>query len=142
MQKILLSAICACGMVACASTGVSQSIPTPQQLLTDFCPIVNADLKVLSESPLLSSQQQSVVANIASINSNVCAAGAQIDVSDLQSLDQTAFPALIALVSAIPGLPDQQAILLGLTLAQPILAQVAQSVAAQAAVPAAASSAK
>jgi len=64
---------------------------------------------------------------VISMNAAVCAAGAVINVTDLQTLNATAFPALITLVSGLPNLPNQSAILLGLMLAQPILTQVINS---------------
>jgi hypothetical protein len=82
----------------------------------------------IAASPLLSAAQQQLLngvpgsasqPGIIAINSAVCAAGGQINVTDLQTLNDTAFPALIGLVGALPMLPNQPAILLGLTLAQP-----------------------
>lgn len=149
--------VLAVSLVGCANAPV-KLIP-PKQLVQDFCPIVNADLKVLAASPLLNTSQQELLngvpgdatkPGIIAINSAVCAAGGAIDASDLQKLNDTAFPALIGLVDALPMLPNQPAILLGLTLAQPILNQIVAQVlpaapaltppASGASVPAAASS--
>lgn len=134
-------AACFAMLVGCASTGAAPKlIVPPQQLLTDFCPVVNADLKVLSTSPLLAPAQQALVAKVLTVNTSVCSAGAQVNAADLQSLNDTLFPALIQLVGSLPMLPNQPAIMLGLTLAQPVLAQVVQAVEAQkAAAPVAAS---
>jgi hypothetical protein len=147
-------ALAACFVVFAGCSNAPIKLIPPQQLVTVFCPVVNADLKLLAASPLLSASQQQALngvpgdpthPGIIAINAAVCAAGGQIDVADLQRLNDTAFPALIGLVSALPMLPNQPAILLGLTLAQPILAQVmaqlpqATSPAAGASAPAAAS---
>ena len=132
-KKMLLAAgLAASSLFAgCATTGsTSTLVITPQQLITDFCPTVNADLKVLSGSTLLSASQQATVAQVLTINTAVCAAGASVNLADLQSLNATLFPALITLVSSIPGIPNQPAILLGLTLAQPVLAQAVAAVTA------------
>lgn len=125
-------ALSACFVVfaGCASSGAPKLIVPPQQLLADFCPVVNADLKVLASSPLLTAAQRDTVSSIEATNTEVCSAGAQIDLASLHALNATAFPALLELVSSIPGIPDQPAIMLGLTLAQPILAQVVQSIGA------------
>lgn len=104
-----------------------QKLATPQALLTDFCPVVNGDLKVLAASPLLTQAQQTLVGQIAADNAAVCAAGASVNVADLMTLNQTALPALMALVASIPGLPDAPEISLGLTLAAPILTQIIQT---------------
>ncbi|WP_154677983.1 hypothetical protein [Paraburkholderia nodosa] len=115
-------------------------IVTPQQLVTDFCPVVNADLKAIAASPLLNASQKVLLTGdpsdptkpgIIAINASVCAAGGIIDVTNLKTLNDTAFPALITLVGALPMLPNQPAILIGLTLAQPILNQVLTAVQAQ-----------
>jgi hypothetical protein len=149
-----LAAICLC-FAGCAAPGAAPkiTIPTPQQLVTDFCPVVNADLKMLGASPLLNASQQQMLngvpgdpskPGIVGINSAVCAAGGQINVTDLQQLNATAFPALIGLVAALPMIPNQPAILAGLMLAEPILTQIINSLpvatpAAPASAPAAAS---
>ncbi|MBB3258246.1 hypothetical protein F4827_003114 [Paraburkholderia bannensis] len=145
MKKLLL----AVGLVAsmlfagCATNGTTSApklIITPQQLATDFCPVVNADLAVIAASPLLNASQKVLLngdpsdatkPGIIAINKSVCAAGNTIDVTNLETLNNTAFPALITLVGALPMLPNQPAILLGLTLAQPILNQVLATVQAQ-----------
>jgi hypothetical protein len=135
-------ALAACFVVlsGCATNGAPKLIVPPAQLLNDFCPVVNADLKVLSGSPLLLPAQQELVSKVLTVNTSVCAAGSQIDSADLQTLNATLFPALVELVGSLPLLPNQPAIMLGLTLAQPILAQVVQAVEAQkAAAPVAAS---
>lgn len=127
--------VLAASLVGCANAPV-KLIP-PKQLVQDFCPIVNADLKVLAASPLLNAAQQELLngvpgdatkPGIIAINAAVCAAGGAIDASDLQKLNDTAFPALIGLVGALPMLPNQPAILLGLTLAKPILDQIVAQV--------------
>lgn len=121
----------AAALAGCANAPV-KLIP-PQQLVADFCPVVNADLNVLAKSPLLLPAQQEKLAGIATVNQAVCAAGSTIDITDLQKLNETAFPALIELVTSIPAIPNQPEILLGLTLAQPILAQVVAQMATAAA---------
>ncbi len=134
----------------CATNGkvtVPKLIVTPQQLVTDFCPTVNADLKLVAASTLLNASQKLLLngdpsdptkPGIIAINASVCAAGGVIDVTNLETLNNTAFPALITLVGALPMIPDQPAILLGLTLAQPILNQVLATIQAQQAAAAAA----
>lgn len=143
-KRMLLAAGIAASIVfaGCASPGgtVPKLVITPQQLVTDFCPIVNADLQVLAASTLLNASQKLLLngdpsdptnPGIIAINKSVCAAGGMINVTDLQTLNNTAFPALITLVGALPMLPNQPAILLGLTLAQPILNQVLATIQAQ-----------
>ena len=140
-------ALAACFAMLAGCTNAPIKLIPPQQLATGFCPVVNADLDVLSKSPLLTADQRELLKGvpgdparpgIIAVNKAICTAGGQIDVKDLQAFNATLFPALITLVSAVPALPNQPAILLGLTLAQPILAQVTMQLVA--AVPVAASS--
>lgn len=140
---VVLAGAAALALTAgCATNGTTapKLVVTPQQLVTDFCPVVNADLKALAVSPLLNASQKLLLngdpsdatkPGIIAINNSVCAAGGMVDVTNLQTLNNTAFPALITLVGALPMLPNQPAILLGLTLAQPILNQVMATVQAQ-----------
>lgn len=136
---VVLAGVVALALFAgCATTGTAPKlVVTPQQLVADFCPVVNADLKAVAASPLLNASQKLLLngdpsdatkPGIIAINASVCAAGGMIDVSNLEALNNTAFPALITIVGALPMLPNQPAILLGLTLAQPILNQVLATV--------------
>jgi len=147
MKKLMLLAAGIVASVAfiagCATNGAispPKLIVTPQQLVTDFCPVVNADLKAIAAAPLLNASQKLLLngdpadptnPGIIAINASVCAAGGMIDVTNLEKLNSTAFPALITLVGALPMLPNQPAILFGLTLAQPILNQILAAVQAQ-----------
>jgi hypothetical protein len=123
----------------CASTAlpIPLAIPTPQQLVTDFCPVVNADLKLIAASLLLNASQKQVLngvpgnasqPGVIAINEAVCAAGGTINVSDLTALNATAFPALIGLVAALPMLPNQPAILFGLQAVAPIVNQITEQI--------------
>ena len=59
MKKLILCGMAALALAAC-STAQVQKLATPQALITDFCPIVNADLNVLKVSPLLTPAQQKI----------------------------------------------------------------------------------
>jgi hypothetical protein len=133
MKAIAIAALAAICLLAGCTLFQSGKIPTPQQLVTDFCPVVNADLKLLGASTLLTPAQQQVLngvpndptkPGIIAMNAAVCAAGGQINVTDLQTLAATGFPALLGLVEALPMLPNQPDIVFGLILAQPILTQI------------------
>ena len=145
MKRMLLLAaelaLAACFVVFAGCSNAPVKLIPPQQLVTAFCPVVNADLDVLSKSPLLTADQRALLTEkIIPGNQAICTAGGQINVQDLQTFNATLFPALITIVSALPALPNQPAILLSLTLAQPILAQLTAQLAAAA--PVAASSPK
>jgi hypothetical protein len=107
---------------------VSIPVIPPAQLAQQVCPIVQADLDILSSASglaLLTAAQQSTVADLIKPKvSAACAAAATVDLTALQSFNSDAFPALIALVSAVPAIPNQPAVLLALQLAQPIVQEV------------------
>jgi hypothetical protein len=130
MKKLIaaFAAAVACLSFAGCATQTKLAVPTPQQLADNFCPLVNADLDVLSKSPLLSADQRAELTDkIIPANLAICQAGQTIVVDDLKTFNATIFPALVGLVAALPALPNQPVILLGLTLAQPILTQVINS---------------
>lgn len=144
LKSLLTPLILGVILAGCAGAPVKPlPIPVipPAQLAAQVCPIIKADLLLL-EGPagtsLLSPAQQAKVANtIVPANDAVCVAGATVDLTDLQKFNDTVFPALIQIVSAVPAIPNQPAVLLGLTLAQPILGVIVQQAiaASQAATP-------
>jgi hypothetical protein len=144
---VVLAGAVAFALAGCAGVAVkpvSLPIIPPAQLAAQFCPIVKADLAILSTSPLLSQDQKDKLNSVVPINDAVCSAAATIQLQDLQAFNATLFPAVTAIVAAVPAIPNQPAILLALQLAQPILNQVVSDAiaASQASAPAAASSAQ
>lgn len=129
MKKLLIAAglVASAILAGCGSIAVKPvSIPVipPAQLASQFCPIVKADLAILSTSPLLSQAQKDKLLSVSPINDAVCSAAATVDLQDLQAFNATLFPAVTAIVAAVPAIPNQPAILLALQLAQPLLNQV------------------
>lgn len=118
-----------------------------QALTRQVCTALNTDL-VLLEGPtgkalLTPSAMTKVTTIIGPTITAVCSSGASVDVTSLQTLNNTVVPALIDLVAAVPGIPDQPEILAGLTLVQVALVPVVNQAiaAAQAAASSAPSSA-
>lgn len=142
---VVLAGAVAFALAGCAGVAVkpvSLPIIPPAQLAAQFCPIVKADLAILSTSPLLSQDQKDKLNSVVPINDAVCSAAATIQLQDLQAFNATLFPAVTAIVAAVPAIPNQPAILLALQLAQPILNQVvADAIAASQASAASAASA-
>lgn len=129
----LVAGIVTLALAACAGSPIQLkpiTIPVipPQQLAQTLCPLVQADLDILTSASglvLLSvAQQNTVQTSIKPKVTAACAAAATIDLTDLQSFNSTAFPALISIVQAVPAIPNQPAILLALQLAQPVLQDV------------------
>ncbi|GJH22434.1 hypothetical protein CBA19CS22_37850 [Caballeronia novacaledonica] len=122
---ILALVLSACGAVQLKP--VSIPVIPPAQLAQQVCPIVQADLDILSSASglaLLTAAQQSAVDSIKPKVSAACAAAATVDLTALQSFNSDAFPALLAIVAAVPAIPNQPAVLLALQLAQPIVQEV------------------
>jgi hypothetical protein len=103
MKKMLLLAagvaLSALLVVACGS------LPTLQEQFNGLCPIVTADLQTISTSPLLNADQQKVALKAHDLNVKICAAGASLNVADVKDLANTALPAVVTIISAIPDTP-------------------------------------
>jgi hypothetical protein len=134
----------------CANQPKLVSLPplTTAQLQTmtkQVCVALTTDLTLL-EGPtgkalLPPATMTQVTTTIGPTITAVCSSGAAIDVTSLQTLNSTVLPALIAVVAAVPAIPDQEAILAGLTLAQVALVPIVNDALSAAAAQAAASSA-
>ncbi|AOJ69321.1 MULTISPECIES: hypothetical protein [Burkholderia] len=112
MKKLMLLAA---GIVASVAIVACNSLPTVQQQFQTGCTIVNGDLAILATSPLLNADQQATISKtILPANQAICKVGAQLYVADLKALHDSLLPAAITIVQAVPALPQQQAILLGL----------------------------
>jgi hypothetical protein len=131
MKKLLIAAVLA--MLAlfagCASNGSAPALPTPQQLFSQACPIVNADLAILAQSPLLTSaQRDALTKTIIPANQGICSAGVQISVANLKAFHDSLLPAAIAIVQAVPAIPQQPVILLALQTFGPLVQQMIDGV--------------
>jgi hypothetical protein len=133
MKKLLAAfaaALVALALGACTSTGAPVvALPTPQQLFSQACPIVNADLAFIAKSPLLSSAQQDLLTKtIIPANQGICSAGVQISVANLKAFHDSLLPAAIAIVQAVPAIPQQPVILLALQTFGPLVQQMIDGV--------------
>ncbi len=112
MKKLMLLAA---GIVASLAIVACNSLPTVQQQFQTGCTIVNGDLDILATSPFLNADQQATISKmILPANQAICKSGAQLNVADLKAFHDTLLPAAITIVQAVPALPQQQAVLLGL----------------------------
>ncbi|RQR50378.1 hypothetical protein DIE18_34950 [Burkholderia sp. Bp9125] len=120
MKKLMLLAA---GIVASLAIVACNSLPTVQQQFQTGCTIVNGDLAILATSPLLNADQRETIAGVPGdptkpgilpVNQAICKAGAQLNVADLKAFHDSLLPAAITIVQAVPALPQQQAVLLGL----------------------------
>lgn len=104
----------AAGVVASMLVACS-SMPSRQQQFQTGCTIINGDLAILVTSPLLNTDQQDTISKtILPANQALCKAGAQLNVADLKAFHDSLLPAAIGIVQAVPALPNQPAVLLGL----------------------------
>ncbi len=128
MKKLMLLAA---GLVASvALVAGCKSLPTLQEQFTQACPIVNADLKIIAASPLLTPAQQQLLSGvpgdaakpgIIASNEAICTAGAQLNVTDLRTIHDSLLPMAITIVQAVPALPQQQVVLLALQTFGPLV---------------------
>lgn len=137
-MKLICAALIAFGLaILCGCSGVQfkpVSIPvlTPTQLANQFCPLVKADLDILAASPLVVQPLKDKITALKPFNDAACNAGAVIDLTDIQAFNTTVFATVTAVVAAVPALPNQPVILLGLQLAQPLVDQLVADATAQA----------
>ncbi|PFH29160.1 hypothetical protein [Burkholderia sp. JKS000303] len=145
MKNLMLLAA---GIVASIAIVACNSLPTVQQQFQTGCTIVNGDLAILATSPLLNVDQRETISGVPGdptkpgilpVNQAICKAGAQLNVTDLKAFHDTLLPAAIGIVQAIPALPNQPAILLGLQTFGPMVQALIDQIITAAGVPAAAS---
>jgi hypothetical protein len=118
MKRMLLAA----GIAALALFAGCHSLPTVQEQFQTGCTIVNGDLTILGQSPLLNAEQQAVInKTVLPANEAICKADAQLNVSDLKAFHDSLLPAAITIVQAVPAIPNQPAILLGLATFGPMV---------------------
>ena len=102
-----------------------------QQLQGQVCAVVKADLLLL-QSPsgqalVGAAEQAKIEKTIAPTATAVCDSGATVDLTSLQAFNNTALPALIQIVQAVPAIPNQPEIVLALQLAQVALPPLVNS---------------
>lgn len=124
MKRIALI-LCALLISACTATGgfAPASPAQVQQIVSSFCPTVNADLQVLSTSPTVAPPLQAQFKSMLAINQEICSAGAGLSITNLQTLNTQVVQAAIAVLLLNPEIPNQPAILLGLQLGAPLIQQ-------------------
>lgn len=128
MKKMLLLAAGIAASIVIVSG--CKSLPTLQEQFTQACPIVNADLKIIAASPLLTPAQQQVLngvpgdptkPGVIAANEAICAAGAQLNATNLRTIHDSLLPMAITIVQAVPALPEQQVVLLALQTFGPLV---------------------
>jgi len=126
-------AVCAivAGLAGCAGTPTAPNIAQVQQVITSFCPLVNADLTVLSTSPAIAPPLQAQFKTILAVNKQACSVGGGVTITDLQTLNTQVVQAAIGLLFANPEIPNQPQILLALQLGEPIVNQAITQLQAQ-----------
>lgn len=122
----LVLAACFAMFAGCANV----PLPTIQQQFNALCPTVNADLQVLSVTPMLTADQQAIAAHALALNLKICAAGASLNLADVKDLAQTSLPALVSVIAAIPPTPQfpSTAIALALGTFGPMALQLAEQI--------------
>ncbi|MDN7993592.1 hypothetical protein QZM97_26285 [Burkholderia orbicola] len=105
----------AAGVAASIAFAGCSSLPTVQQQFQTGCTIVNGDLTILGQSPLLTAAQQDAInKEILPANEAICKAGGELNVANLKAFHDSLLPAAIAIVEGVPAIPNQPAVLLAL----------------------------
>jgi len=111
-------------------------LPSPAVLATSICPSVQAAISALGLPGVLNASETLLLQNPVTPEVNaVCSGATTLNISSLQSFNSTAYPTLLTIIqdSTIPT-ATKSGIILGMTMAYPILtALVAQVSAMQAA---------
>lgn len=122
MKKILGIAFMLLAAVAMAACGSAPKLLSAQQVFEQACPIVNADLAIVASSTLLSAPQRDLLTTqIIPQNQAICAAGHQLNLTDLKTFHDSLLPAAVLIVQANPEIPNQPAVLLGLQTFGPLV---------------------
>lgn len=122
---MLLAAGIAASAVFLAGCKTAPSLPTIQQQFAAACPLVNSDLAILAQSPLIAPAAQDLInKQLIPKNKALCAAGAQFNLADAKSIHDSLLPAVVDIVTATPEIPNQPLILLGLTTFGPLVQQL------------------
>lgn len=123
-MKLIIAALVALSLVACASVG--QVAKTPAQVAADICPSVQAVVAVLSVPGAVDPAVDADLLVAAPVVSSVCNGGQLVQLSDLKSLSSIV-PVLIKVVNLSPLPPaDKQAAILGVAIVQAALAPLVQ----------------
>jgi hypothetical protein len=149
--RSLALTFCAALAVALGAAACN-SLPTVQQQFQTGCTIVNGDLAIIAQSPLLNASQQQALTGvpgdatkpgIIAVNQAICKAGGQLNVTNLKLFHDSLLPAAILIAQGMPPFPQQGAIVLGLQTFGPMVQAIIDQIGAQVinAVPAAPASA-
>lgn len=120
----LASLIAACQTINSAGQYATGAVQTPAQIASEVCPSLTAALTVFGDQPGgLSPAAVAAIQKAKPIVAAVCSGAASVNVADLNSINESVFPALSAVINAT-NIPNKQQILLDLGLAQGVMAAV------------------
>jgi hypothetical protein len=114
---------------ACTSTGTTASPATqnPAQVAAQICPPIQTALSGLNALAGLPAGAKADLDTVTPLVAGVCAAGESVNLASLQTLQQTALPAIINAVKASGMVVEQQnSVILDITAAQLVLTAVTQ----------------
>lgn len=134
MKRIALLAMLAAValLAACTSipagSGAGAAVQTPAQIAAQVCPPVQTALAGLNALVGLPAGAKADLDTITPLVAGVCSAGATINLASLQTLQQTALPAIINAVKASGmAVEAQNSMILDIAAAQLVLTAVTQA---------------
>lgn len=124
IKSILVAVLMACAIAGCATTAGTQ--PTPAQVAAQVCPPIQAALTVLSVPGAVDPSVEANLMIAKPIVATVCNGATFAAVADLHDLAEKAIPALLAIVESDPDISadDKKNAVLGVAVAQAVLAPV------------------
>jgi len=128
MLSLVVAALLAFALSGCATAPTGGAQEAPQQVAARVCPAVQSTLNSLAAIDGLDEHARANLAQAVPVVSAACSATA-VDMSSLQSLSETALPAMISVADAAPlDDEDKTRLVLVLTAGQIVLAGVLQAV--------------
>lgn len=122
MKRTLTRFAVLASLVAVSMLSACSGLPTAQERFQTACTIVNGDLAIIGASPLLNADQQKIInEQVLPANKAICAAGGQLNVASLKQFHDSLLPAAVTIVQAVPAIPNQTAVLMGLQTFGPML---------------------
>lgn len=130
MKTIITSIAAVIALSACGTqttTGTS-TVQTPQQIAAQVCPPVETALTGLQSLVGLPLDAMAAINTAIPVVNGVCAASATVNLASLQTLQQTALPAIMNAVKASSMSAEQQnAVVLDITAAKLIVTAFVQA---------------
>jgi len=110
---VLFGALFLLGVLGGCQTTPGAPAQTPAQIAARVCPPITAGLVSLQAIPQLSASDLAGIAKVSPMVDLVCSSSATVNITNLQTLGNTGFPAVIAVVQSSGLDPDKKQRVIG-----------------------------